>query len=143
MAVSSCSGRTISRLAPPGTMTRTWSSCTAPKWRRSTYANSAASGSSRSPSTHPVLSDHSHNFPTLEATNKVDCGLRACRGGPPGPVSEDDILGVDALILLDRYRRGSGKRMQTFDDPALIGLRPDDSQVIGAIYDKYFAEVYR
>ena len=33
--------------------------------------------------------------------------------------------------------------MQNLDDPALVGLRADDSQVIGAIYDKYFAEVYR
>jgi RNA polymerase sigma-70 factor (ECF subfamily) len=33
--------------------------------------------------------------------------------------------------------------MQNLDDPALIGLRADDSQVIGAIYDKYFAEVFR
>ncbi len=33
--------------------------------------------------------------------------------------------------------------MQNIEDPALIGLRADDSQVIGAIYDKYFAEVYR
>ena len=64
-------------------------------------------------------------------------------GCPPGPDYEDDILGVDASLSFDRYRRGSGKRMQNLDDPALIGLRADDSQVIGAIYDKYFAEVYR
>lgn len=74
----------------------------------------------------------------------MDFGLRAHRGGCPWePVFEDDILGVDALILLERYRRGSGKVMQNLDDPALIGLRADDSQVIGAIYDKYFAEVFR
>lgn|SRR5512143_2622305 len=36
-----------------------------------------------------------------------------------------------------------GRNMQRLEDPALIGLRADDSQVIGAIYDKYFAEVYR
>ena len=33
--------------------------------------------------------------------------------------------------------------MQNLDDQALEGLRADDSQVIGAIYDKYFPEVFR
>ena len=33
--------------------------------------------------------------------------------------------------------------MQNFEDQALDGLRASDSQVIGAIYDKYFPEVYR
>ncbi len=33
--------------------------------------------------------------------------------------------------------------MQNFDDQALQGLRADDSQVIGAIYDRYFPEVFR
>ncbi len=33
--------------------------------------------------------------------------------------------------------------MQNLDDQALQGLRTDDSQVIGAIYDRYFPEVFR
>ncbi len=33
--------------------------------------------------------------------------------------------------------------MQNFDEQALDGLRACDSQVIGAIYDRYFAEVFR
>ncbi len=38
---------------------------------------------------------------------------------------------------------GAANRMQNLDDQALDGLRADDSQVIGAIYDKYFPEVFR
>lgn len=33
--------------------------------------------------------------------------------------------------------------MQNFDEEALNGLRASDSQVIGAIYDRYFPEVFR
>jgi RNA polymerase sigma-70 factor, ECF subfamily len=33
--------------------------------------------------------------------------------------------------------------MQNFEDQVLDGLRASDPQVIGAIYDKYFPEVYR
>ena len=33
--------------------------------------------------------------------------------------------------------------MQNLDDQALQGLRADDSQVMGAIYDRYFPEVFR
>ncbi len=33
--------------------------------------------------------------------------------------------------------------MQNFDEQALDGLRGSDSQVIGAIYDRYFADVFR
>ncbi len=33
--------------------------------------------------------------------------------------------------------------MQNLDDQALQGLRADDSQLIGAIYDRYFPEVFR
>lgn len=50
---------------------------------------------------------------------------------------------MDAYFLLKSHSRGPGNGMQSIEDPALIGLRADDSQVIGAIYDKYFGEVYR
>ncbi len=50
---------------------------------------------------------------------------------------------MDTHSLLKPYSREFGNGMQNIEDPALIGLRADDAQVIGAIYDKYFAEVYR
>ncbi len=59
------------------------------------------------------------------------------------PGFEDDILGVDTQLSLKHHSRGAANRMQNLDDQALDGLRADDSQVIGAIYDKYFPEVFR
>ena len=58
---------------------------------------------------------------------------------------EDDILGVDTLLplKLGQYSLGAATRMQNLDDQVLHGLRADNSQVIGAIYDKYFPEVFR
>ncbi len=44
---------------------------------------------------------------------------------------------------LAKYSLGAANRMQNLDDQALQGLRTDDSQVIGAIYDRYFPEVFR
>ncbi len=59
------------------------------------------------------------------------------------PGIEDDILGVDALLIFKHPSRGAANRMQNLDDQALEGLRAGDSQVIGAIYDRYFPEVFR
>jgi RNA polymerase sigma-70 factor, ECF subfamily len=56
---------------------------------------------------------------------------------------EDDILGVDTQLNFKDFSRGAANRMQNLDDHALEGLRADDAQVIGAIYDKYFPEVFR
>lgn len=40
--------------------------------------------------------------------------------------------------------RGAAARMQNFDERgALIGLRDLDAQVIGAVYDRYFPELFR
>ncbi len=62
-----------------------------------------------------------------------------------GAENEDVILGVDSLspFKLVQCRLGAANRMQNLDDQALQGLRTDDSQVIGAIYDRYFPEVFR
>ncbi len=53
---------------------------------------------------------------------------------------------MDTLLpfkQLEQYSPGAATRMQNLDDQVLHGLRADDSQVIGAIYDKYFPEVFR
>ncbi len=65
--------------------------------------------------------------------------------GHIGNSIEDDILGVDTPFpfKLRQYSLGAATRMQNLDDQVLQGLRADDSQVIGAIYDKYFPEVFR
>ena len=59
------------------------------------------------------------------------------------PGNQDDILGVDTQLSLKHDNLGAAIRMQNLDDQALDGLRADDSQLIGAIYDKYFPEVFR
>jgi RNA polymerase sigma-70 factor (ECF subfamily) len=59
------------------------------------------------------------------------------------PGIEDDILGVNAYLTLKHPSRGAADRMQNLDDQALDGLRTGDSQIIGAIYDRYFPEVFR
>jgi RNA polymerase sigma-70 factor (ECF subfamily) len=50
---------------------------------------------------------------------------------------------VNARILFYHHSWGAVNRMQNFDDEALNGLRSSNSQVIGAIYDRYFPEVFR
>jgi RNA polymerase sigma-70 factor (ECF subfamily) len=50
---------------------------------------------------------------------------------------------VDTHLLLNDDSLGAANRMQILDDQALDDLRADDTQVIGAIFDKYFPEVYR
>jgi RNA polymerase sigma-70 factor (ECF subfamily) len=58
--------------------------------------------------------------------------------------SEDDILRVNTLPLVLYYSRGAVSHMLNSDEQKMLdGLRNLDSQVIGAIYDKYFPEVYR
>ncbi len=47
------------------------------------------------------------------------------------------------FLNASKTAEGAANRMQNLDDQALDGLRADDSQVIGAIYDKYFPEVFR
>ncbi len=47
------------------------------------------------------------------------------------------------LFLASQKAEGAANRMQNLDDQALDGLRADDSQVIGAIYDRYFPEIFR
>ena len=50
-----------------------------------------------------------------------------------------DTLSISLLAI-----RGVTVPMQTFDEQkALDGLQNLDSQIIGAVYDKYFPEVYR
>jgi RNA polymerase sigma-70 factor (ECF subfamily) len=60
--------------------------------------------------------------------------------GPAG-----DILHMIAYgNLLKFVKTGAGKKMSIFDERlALDGLQRLDSQAIAAIYDQYFAEVYR
>jgi RNA polymerase sigma-70 factor (ECF subfamily) len=54
---------------------------------------------------------------------------------------QDDILGMNAQFLFEYFRF---MPMQNFDErQALSGLRQLDAQAIGAIFDKYFAEIYR
>ncbi len=50
---------------------------------------------------------------------------------------------MDTQLSLKHDNLGAANRMQNLDDQALNGLRADDSQLIGAIYDKYFPEVFR
>jgi RNA polymerase sigma-70 factor (ECF subfamily) len=57
---------------------------------------------------------------------------------------ENDILRVNTLALIPIAKRGAVTPMLNFDDQnALDGVRNLDSQIIGAIYDKYFPDVYR
>ena len=57
---------------------------------------------------------------------------------------EDDILDVNAEAIAFINSRGAGTRMQNFDESeALASLQTLDSQVVGAIYDQYFPEIYR
>ncbi len=57
---------------------------------------------------------------------------------------ENDILSVNTQPLVQFNSRGAVTLMLNFDEQqALDGLRNLDSQVIGAIYDKYFPEIYR
>ena len=69
--------------------------------------------------------------------------LAACPLTLPGAANLDDILGMDTQLPSGRYSRGIANRMQNFDERALDGLQASDSQVIGAIYDHYFPEVFR
>jgi RNA polymerase sigma-70 factor, ECF subfamily len=51
---------------------------------------------------------------------------------------------MNELTIPIFYQSGAVKRMSHFDEQrALAGLRKLDSQVIGAIYDQFFSEVYR
>jgi RNA polymerase sigma-70 factor, ECF subfamily len=50
---------------------------------------------------------------------------------------------VNARLLFNHHSWGAVNRMQNFDDEALNGLRSSSSQAIGAIYDRYFPEVFR
>ncbi len=59
------------------------------------------------------------------------------------PRFQDDILGVHTQLPIKCNSLGAANRMQNLDDQALHGLRADDSQLIGAIYDRYFPEVFR
>ncbi len=62
-----------------------------------------------------------------------------------GPNLLDDILHVkESDITYNPPRRGSAYIMTDFDEQtALEGLRKLDSQSIGAVYDRYFPEIYR
>jgi RNA polymerase sigma-70 factor, ECF subfamily len=63
-------------------------------------------------------------------------GNYACR--------EDDILLVTTLPLSQINSRRAASPMLNFDEQnALNGVQNLDSKAIGAIYDKYFPEVYR
>ncbi len=63
-------------------------------------------------------------------------GNTACR--------ENDILSVNTQALPQLNSRGAVTLMLNLDEQQVLdGLRSLDSQVIGAIYDKYFPEVYR
>ena len=56
----------------------------------------------------------------------------------------DVILGVNTLWMVYCVGRGVPIPMQNFNErQALDGLKNLDSQVIGAVYDRYFPEVYR
>jgi len=57
--------------------------------------------------------------------------------------NQDDILNVSTELVYRPRSREAADRMQNFDEEALDGLRASDSQVIGAIYDRYFPEVFR
>lgn len=61
------------------------------------------------------------------------------------PICGNDILNVkDTESIFTSPTRGAAYIMTDFDESrALEGLRNLDSQSIGAIYDKYFPEVYR
>ena len=50
---------------------------------------------------------------------------------------------MNTQLLLNNYSLGAVTLMQISEDQFLDGLRSMDPQVIGAIYDKYFPEVYR
>jgi RNA polymerase sigma-70 factor (ECF subfamily) len=57
---------------------------------------------------------------------------------------EDDILRVNRLAINPFNSRGAVTPMLNFDEQsALDGAQKLNSKVIGAIYDKYFPEVYR
>lgn len=59
-------------------------------------------------------------------------------------VTGDVILGVNTLWMVYCVGRGVPIPMQNFNErQALDGLKNLDSQVIGAVYDRYFPEVYR
>lgn len=58
--------------------------------------------------------------------------------------SQDDILIVNSREVTTTPTRGAAFLMTEFNEPdALDGLQKLDSQSIGAIYDRYFPEVYR
>jgi RNA polymerase sigma-70 factor, ECF subfamily len=61
------------------------------------------------------------------------------------PVYLNDILHLkETRLATNTPTRGAAYTMTNFDEQrALDGLRKLDSQSIGAIYDKYFPEVYR
>jgi RNA polymerase sigma-70 factor, ECF subfamily len=50
---------------------------------------------------------------------------------------------MNTQLFVNNYSLGAVIHMQISDDQVLDGLRALDPQVIGAIYDKYFPEVYR
>jgi RNA polymerase sigma-70 factor (ECF subfamily) len=57
---------------------------------------------------------------------------------------QNGILDVNVQPVFQLISRGAVVSMQNFDErQALDGLRSLDAQVIGAIYDKYFPEIYR
>ena len=57
---------------------------------------------------------------------------------------ENVILSVNTQPLIQFYNRGAAALMVNFDEQQVMdGLRSLDSQVISAIYDNYFNEVFR
>ena len=60
--------------------------------------------------------------------------------GPAGDILHMIVYGVQSQFV----KTGAGNKMSNFNErQALDGLQRLDSQAIGAIYDQYFAEVYR
>lgn len=57
--------------------------------------------------------------------------------------TEDDILSLNELFPSKHSSRGAPNCMYTSDEEALVGLRSSDSQIVGAVYDRYFPEVFR
>lgn len=61
----------------------------------------------------------------------------------PAPEIQDVILAADLRSPHAQPGGGTANDMQTFDEQALDGLRAFDTQVISAIFDRYFPEVFR
>lgn len=78
---------------------------------------------------------------TVRTLEVAGAGFSVARN--PGHRS-DVILRVTAELYLSDHSRGAVTRMQNWDERQMLdGLRELDSQVIGAIYDRYSADVFR